>query len=140
MSHVINRLIGQGMHFPFKPNGGGGVDYNTSVERINQSLFILFSTEKGSRLLMPSFGSDLYKYRFELYDNVLLSKIRETIYADINRWEPRINIESVNFYDDDEARDNHILYISIKYKIINTEVRGSFVYPYKLEIYSMSDA
>ena len=137
MSTVINKLIGKGMRFPFIPSISKGVDTSTSIERINQSLFILFSTQKGSRLLMPEFGSDLFRYRFDPFDNILLSRIRETVYTDIDRWEPRITVEGVEFLDTPEARDNHILYISVDYRIINTDVKGNFVYPYRKDVYDI---
>lgn len=134
---VINRLIGKGPKFPFTPSANNGVSSSESVDRINQSLFILFKTNKGSRLMMPHFGSDLYKYRFDPYDNILIVKLRETIFNDVKMWEPRITIDSINFYDSDHAKDNNILYISIDYTIISTEVKGNYVFPYQREVYEM---
>lgn len=134
---VINKLIGKGPKFPFTPNTKKVVSISDSIERINQSLFIIFSTNKGSRLLMPEFGSELFKYRFDPYDDVLLVRIRETILSDIKAWEPRIIVDDINFYDSDSAKDNNILYISISYTIINTEVKGNYVYPYQRDVYDI---
>lgn len=140
MINTLTKLIGKGMNFPFEPNSRGGVAKSEYLDRINQSLFILFNTPKGSRLMMPEFGSNLYQYRFDPFDNILLERMRETITEDIRRWEPRIIINSIKFLDSPESRDQQILYISIDYHIINTDVEGNFVYPYRKEVYDIHDS
>jgi len=128
-------LIGKGLRFPYSATQNKGVAFSEEIERINHSLLMIFETPKGSRLMNPAFGSDLLKYRFDPFDDILLTKIRETITRDIEMWEPRIIITSIKFLDSDIAKDNSILYIYIDYRIINTETEGNFVYPYKLETY-----
>lgn len=129
-------LIGNGPSFPYNLSSKGGLDYVSDIDRIDQSLFILFETQKGSRLMLPEFGSDIHKYRFDPLDQVLIEKLRYTITEDIRKWEPRISISSIEFLADNLAIDNSILYISITYNIISTNVSHNYVYPYKLEPYS----
>lgn len=129
------RLLGRGPAFPFNPSNSQGVSFSDDIERINQSLFIIFETPKGNRLNMPEFGSDIHKYRFDPLDKVLMERLRYTITEDIKRWEPRVTLTSIEFLADDQAIDNSTLYISISYRIINTPVEGNFVYPYKRETY-----
>jgi phage baseplate assembly protein W len=88
---------------------------------------------------MPEFGSDLRKYRFDPLDRVLMERVRYTITEDIRRWEPRISLTSIEFLTDAKAIDNSILYVSISYRIINTDVIGNYVYPYKLSTYDTLD-
>lgn len=132
-------LLGRGPAFPFSRSETGGLSYKEDIERINQSLFILFETPKGDRLMMPEFGSDLRKYRFDPLDKVLMERIRYTITEDIRRWEPRISLTSIEFLADQNAIDNSTLYISISYRIINTDVIANYVYPYKLSTYDTLD-
>lgn len=132
-------LLGRGPAFPFSRSENGGLSYKEDIERINQSLFILFETPKGDRLMMPEFGSDLRKYRFDPLDKVLMERIRYTITEDIRRWEPRISLTSIEFLADQTAIDNSTLYISISYRIINTDVIANYVYPYKLSTYDTLD-
>lgn len=131
----MSSLLGRGPSFPYNRSSTGGLKYTEDIERINQSLFILFETPKGSRLMMPEFGSDIYKYKFDPLDRVLMERLRYTITEDINRWEPRITLTSIEFLADDRAIDNNTLYISISYNLINSDVSGNYVYPYKLETY-----
>ena len=132
-------LLGRGPAFPYVRSTTGGLDYTEDIARINQSLFLIFETPKGSRLMMPEFGSDLRKYRFDPLDRVLMERLRYTITEDIRRWEPRISLTSIEFLADNHAIDNSTLYISISYRIINTTVSANYVYPYKLETYDTLD-
>ena len=134
----MRTLIGKGIKFPYSATQQRGVEFSESIERINHSLFLIFETPKGTRLFQPDFGSDLYTYRFDPFDDILITKLRNTIMSDIQKWEPRVVVNDIKFYDSPEARDNHTLYVSIDYRIINTEVVGNFVYPYKLEVYDTS--
>lgn len=136
----IRKLIGRGISFPFVPNNASGVATNELVDRINQSLFILFETPKGSRLMLPDFGSDIQKFRFDPLDRVLLERLRYTINEDIKKWEPRVIVTSIEFLEDTNMIDNSILYISIYYNIINTPVSGNYVYPFKRENYDSVDS
>lgn len=128
-------LIGTGPSFPYNVSESGGLMYVTDVDKIDQSLFILFETPIGSRLMLPNFGSNINKYRFDPLDAVLLEKLRYVITDDIKKWEPRISLVSIEFLTDSKLIDNSILYISITYTVISTNVTHNYVYPYKLESY-----
>lgn len=136
----MSSLLGTGPSFPYNVSESGGLKYVSDLEKIDQSLFILFNTRKGSRLMLPGYGSDLHKYRFDPLDNILLEKLRHTITEDITNWEPRIILTSIEFLSDSQAIDNSILYISITYKVIRTNVSHNYVYPYKLESYDATYA
>lgn len=129
-------LIGRGPSFPYNRSNTGGLDSTEGIDRINQSLFILFDTPKGSRLMLPEYGSDIHKYKFEPLDTVLMERIRYTLSQDIARWEPRISMTNLEFLTDEEFINDNILYISLTYNIINTDIVGNFVYPYKMNAYN----
>lgn len=128
-------LLGTGPSFPYNVSDSGGLKYVTDLDKIDQSLFILFETPIGSRLMLPNFGSSINKYRFDPLDSVLLEKLRYSITEDIKKWEPRISLVSVEFFSDSQSIDNSTLYISITYRVINTNVTHNYVYPYKLGSY-----
>lgn len=128
-------LLGRGPAFPYNRSEIGGLSSSDGIDRINQSLFLLFETPKGSRLMLPDFGSDIHRYKFDPLDKVLMERLRYTITEDIKRWEPRISLVSVEFLANSQNIDNNTLYISISYSIINTPITGNFVYPYRRETY-----
>ena len=129
-------LLGRGPSFPYNDSETHGLSYKDSLDLIDQSLFILFETPKGSRLMLPNFGSDLYKYKYDPLDQILLDQIRYTITQDIKIWEPRIKLIDIKFLTDPSLIDQSILYISVNYQVISTQEVRNYVYPYKRETYN----
>ena len=133
-------LIGRGLSYPINSSETKGVTYSEDIERINQSLYIIFTTPIGTRLMMPSFGSDINKFRFDPLDTVLMENLRYSITESIRRWEPRVTVTAIEFLTDKSLIDQSILYISITYHIIDANVEGNFVFPYKLSTYDTIEA
>lgn len=140
MMYTLNKLIGQGLKFPYVSNQRGTISLSDQIDRINQSLFILFETPKGSRLMLPDFGTDLRSYRFEPNDVILQEQIRYSVMNDVSKWEPRITVLDVTFYNDPHLVDNNVLYVSVKYRVINTDVESNFVYPFRTDTYDTSES
>lgn len=135
MSVSTKSLIGRGPSFPLNRSNIGGLLYTEDIERINHSIFLILETPKGSRLMMPEFGSDIHKYKFDPLDQVLMEKIKHTLRQDITKWEPRVLITDIVFLTDEQSVDNNILYISMTYRIVNTTITANYVYPYQLGTY-----
>lgn len=135
MMDALSSMIGKGMKFPFLPDERKNLQTTEDSERINQSLFVLFETPKGSRLFLPDYGTDLRRYRFEPNDDILVEELKQSLVLDVQRWEPRVTVTKIEFYRDSESIDNHVLYIHVVYKILNSDTLNNFVYPYKSEPY-----
>ncbi len=135
MTDALNKLIGKGIKFPFLPTELKNLQMTEGTERINQSLLMLFETPKGSRLFLPEYGTNLRVYKFEPNDEILLEELRQVLILDIQKWEPRITVTDLVFYRDPDDIDNHILYIHLQYRILNSDTLNNFVYPYKMEPY-----
>lgn len=131
-TNSINSLIGKGIRYPFTKSIKGGVELNEGVERINQALFLLLSTPKGSRIMQPEWGCSIDKYKFDPFDDVLLDKLEYALTEDVKKWEPRIIVKDISFLADEDAKDSHILYIRLSYNIINTDIEGNYVYPFRV--------
>ena len=91
-----NRFIN--IDFPFKdsPNGYYFKLNNNDKDAIRADLLHLLLTNKGERLYLPDFGSDLRKYIFEPNDNITHDDIRNNLNETIKKYIPnqRKNIES----------------------------------------------
>jgi len=61
---------------------------------INQCIYIILATPKGSDPHRPEFGSDLWKYIDYPVDQAIPNVIREAIDA-ITTWEPRVEIVKI---------------------------------------------
>jgi len=63
-------------------------DYN--IDAIKNSIYSLFNTKKGQRILSPDYGISLEKYLFEPISNIAAFNIGKDIQAGIAKHEPRI--------------------------------------------------
>lgn len=133
--NAIKDMIGIGLRFPLLPDELHKLQLTEEAERINQSLFMLFETPMGTRIFLPDYGTNIKNYRFEPNDNILVEALRQELFTAIGKWEPRIDVNSIEFYRDPDSIDNNILYISIAYSISHTSNTYNFVYPFKVEPY-----
>ncbi|HSM47896.1 MAG TPA: GPW/gp25 family protein, partial [Draconibacterium sp.] len=93
-----DKIIGKGWAFPpqFK------VDTNETVmaegvDDINQSLYILFTTEIGERVMQPNYGSAMKSMIFESINEHFKSYMRLVLTRSIALYESRIKPISIDF-------------------------------------------
>ena len=89
--------------FPFKDSRKGFyLELNqTDKDAIRADLLHLLLTNKGERLYLPDFGSDLKKYIFEPNDNITHEDIRNNLNQTISKYIPNLIINSMNFRNDE---------------------------------------
>jgi len=95
---------------------------------ILQSLYILFSTTPGERLLQPTYGCNLKAMVFENITENTMTEIRDIIEKAVLFFEPRIDLNSVDV--DTEQIKNGILRILLNYTVRATNTRSNMVYPF----------
>ena len=88
--------------FPFK-DSPEGFYFNlnaTDADAIRADLLHLLLTNKGERLYMPDFGSDLKKYIFEPNDSITHEQIKDNLNETIKRYMPNLIINDITFKND----------------------------------------
>ena len=87
------------INFPFKDSDEGFyVDItSTSKDAIKADLLHLLLTNKGDRLYMPDFGSDLKKFIFEMNDQITHEEIKTNLNDTIKKYIPNLQIDSITF-------------------------------------------
>jgi len=88
---------------PFK-DSDKGFDLNlnqTDRDAIRADLLHLLLTNKGERLYLPDFGSDLKKYIFEPNDNITHAEIRDNLNETISKYIPNLIVNSIEFKNDE---------------------------------------
>ncbi len=132
-------FLGTGWNFPptFHKEFWG-VEMISDEEDINSSLDILFSTEPGERVMQPTYGCALRQFVFEPM-NVATKTMMEKVIKDALLFhEPRIIVDKIQIGlpgDADprlvsETNDQGVLPISIEYRIITTNTRYNYVFPF----------
>lgn len=89
--------------FPFKDSKKGFYLKLNQTDRdaIRADLLHLLLTNKGDRLYLPDFGSDLRKFIFEPNDTITHDDIKKSINDSISRYIPNLIVNSINFRNDD---------------------------------------
>ncbi len=86
------------------------------IDDINQCIYIILTTQKGSVPHRPTFGSDIFKYIDYPVQEAVPNIIREVIDA-ISEWETRIEIENVS-----AEIDMANVKIKIEWNLIDSEI------------------
>jgi phage baseplate assembly protein W len=131
---IILSLIGSGAKFPWGFDGTGGTSHTaigTGMDRINQSIRHILSTRVGERFFLPDFGSDLPSLVFEPADYILRQQLYMYTVAALQKWEKRVIVEAVAFDENEFETDQSTIHILIEYRLINSQVRGNYVYPFE---------
>ena len=109
----------------------GGIQMVDDAASIKQSILMILSMVPGERLMRPDYGCDLYKLVFSPNDETTAGLAIHYIKKAVARWEPRIDILSI---DAAPAPNNQaILEIFMSYKIKNTQANDQIVYSFNLE-------
>jgi len=89
--------------FPFKDSKKGFYFELNQTDRdaIRADLLHLLLTNKGDRLYLPDFGSDLRKFIFEPNDTITHDDIKKSLNDSISRYIPNLIVNSINFRNDD---------------------------------------
>lgn len=112
------RLFGRGIGFPPRIGADGRVTWSTGPQNIRECIQIILLTEPRERLMLPQFGGGLQKFLFE--PNTVTSHriIQHHITQSLERWEPRIRLNSVTVEPD--SKDPQAAVITINYNLAAT--------------------
>ena len=129
---ALRDFLGRGWGFPPRFEAAThGVAMVSDVEDIRQSLYILLHTAQGERVMVPTYGCDLWKYVFRAITTSLLTELHDMVRTAILRWEPRIDLLGVKVTaDPDEAG---LVNIEVDFQVRRTNVRGNLVFPFYLK-------
>lgn len=135
LTEFENTWIGRGTLFrnTFSTDTGRVLS-NGGADRLHQSIYIILSTAKGERFMVPDFGSNLHLRVFEQNDYILKDLIQLDIREALGKWEPRIEILSI---DIDSEVEGNTLPVSINYKLKGTNITGNYVYPFRRNAQSL---
>lgn len=126
-----NDIIGIGWAFPPRFDLENGATVMASgVDDINQSLYILFTTEIGERVMQPNYGSALKSMLFESINEHFKSYMRMVLVRSISLYEARIRPLSIDFIADDNLEGRYLM--TLDYMVLANRQRNNFIFPFYL--------
>lgn len=107
------------LDFNFRPNPvTGDISRKFDENAIKQSVRSLILTNHYERLFQPEIGSQITSLLFEPFTPLLQVTLERAITNTILNHEPRVQLLGVEVSLNE---DNHTVYVSITFRIINTE-------------------
>ena len=107
-----------GVTLPLRKGNNGYFEVSyTTKEQIKSNIKSLLLTQKGERVMQPTFGSDLRKCLFEPITQNLDSLIEDSITEAINTWMPYVTVESIIYDVNNSLKDMNRIDLELKYSL-----------------------
>ena len=119
-----------GIKFPFTSNNENGffIDLNETIdEKVGSEIAHLILTPKGTRIMMPDFGTNLIKYLFNPNDNETWSNVEDEIINSVNKYIPNVRISKVEVLKQDNEENNIFIDVRFSIKFGETEENNRMV-------------
>ncbi len=124
----MTEIIGSGLAFPLQVDRRGGIALASDETDVDQAIHLILSTAKGERPMRPEFGCGVHDFVFDSIDATTVGRMELAIRDALDRWEPRVVVESVEF-GLDEVADGRLI-IDIGYRVRATNTMRNLVYPF----------
>jgi phage baseplate assembly protein W len=95
----------------------------TDVQAIKRSVRNLVLLNPGEKPFHPEVGTGIRASLFENFGPIQLSALRTKIEFSINKYEPRVTLQSVDFGEENQNLDNNTLSCRINFTINNVPDR-----------------
>jgi hypothetical protein len=94
VKNLIAPILPKDTGYPNAQQWNFDVGYDTAV--LQSSVKMLLNTNLGERIMMPDYGTRLKTILFEPMGEGMEDLIQQEIAGALNRWEPRVNLQSLN--------------------------------------------
>jgi phage baseplate assembly protein W len=123
---MARAFLGIGWKFPLQVTPAGRIAQARYEMRIEESVFLILSTARGERVMMPGFGCGIHDLTFSPNTPGACSAIVDSVRKALVTYEPRIDVLDVNT----ESQGDNLLLIRISYRIRANNAIGNLVYPF----------
>ncbi len=124
----MTEIIGSGLAFPLQVDRRGGIALARDEQDIDQAIQLILGTAPGERPMRPEFGCGVHDFVFDTIDAGTVGRMEAAIRQALSRWEPRIEVRSVEF--DVSQAVNGVLAIDIGFTVRATNTDRNLVYPF----------
>ncbi len=126
----IADFLGRGWKYPIS-QVNGSIAPSEGEDGIHESIMLILGTAKGERIMRPDFGCGINDLVFEVNNTATTTMIGYHVKEALLKWEPRINVLSVDVSTD--SNEQNKLNINIEYEVKSINSKANLVYPFYLE-------
>lgn len=131
MATPNREYLGKGWKFPIQVNPRGGIAQSSYEQRVEESIYLILSTRKGGRVMLPNFGCGIHELVFAPNTPGTVSLVVQQVRRALVENEPRIDVLDVTAETSPE--EPNLLLIRIGYRVRANNAMGNVVYPFYLE-------
>jgi phage baseplate assembly protein W len=121
-------ILGSGIAFPLQVDRRGGIALAHDETDVDQAIQLILGTAPGERPMRPEFGCGVHDFVFDTIDAGTVARMETEIRSALDRWEPRIEVQAVEF--DLAGVDRGELAIQIAYRLRHNNHMRNLVYPF----------
>ena len=121
-------FLGIGWKFPLQVTPTGRIAQARYEQRIEESIFLILSTSKGERRMLPEFGCGIHDLVFAPNNTTTLSQVVQSVRKALTAYNRRIDVLEVKAESPSDA--GNLLLIHINYRIRANNAIGNLVYPF----------
>jgi len=121
-------FLGVGWKFPLQVTPGGKIAQARYEQRIEESIYLILSTARGERVMLPQFGCGTHDLVFAPNNATTLTVVVQTVRQALVAHEPRIDVLDITA--ESAPEEPNLLLIRINYRIRANNALGNLVYPF----------
>src|SRR5262252_6929200 len=120
--------LGVGWKCALQVTHAGTISPARFEQRIEESIYLILSTAKGERVMLPDFGCDIHELVFGVNNPTNIAVITQSVRQALVTFESRIDVLDISTETDPEVQN--LLLIRINYRVRSNNARGNLVYPF----------
>jgi phage baseplate assembly protein W len=126
---MIDSLTGTGFFDEMTIDDLGSIKKSSGADNIMASIKRILTTRLGERVMMPDYGSNIWRYLFEPIDAITKDQIKVAVVDAIRKWEPRIELTKFGIFPYAEMADAGQFKMVLFYRIIGTNTEQQISIP-----------
>ena len=124
-------FLGIGWKFPLQVTAGGSIALSSYEQRVQESIYLILTTAKGERVMLPDFGCGIHDLVFAPNNPQTLSAVVQEVRAALVTYERRIDVLDVA--TETAPGQPNLLLIRVDYRIRANNALGNLVYPFYIK-------
>ena len=124
-------FLGIGWKFPLQVTAGGSIALSSYEQRVQESIYLILSTAKGERVMLPDFGCGIHDLVFAPNNPQTLSAVVQEVRQALVTYERRIDVLDVA--TETAPGQPNLLLIRVDYRIRANNALGNLVYPFYIK-------
>lgn len=121
-------FVGRGLAFPLRTSPTGRLAMVEDATNIEDAIRVIVATAPGERPMRPGFGCRIHDHVFSPINEATIGTIAFEVERAIARWDPRVDVEAVDVYVDEDTEG--LLYIDVTYRIKANNDERNLVFPF----------